>query len=154
MKPIIFIYVLAISIFILGCSSEKSYEEIQKNRIDSLKTYVESGHDAIMPDINNIMQKRTQVAAIRNSILDTLPQGSEVTERMRINISDLNKAEAMMFDWMQDYSNTYNDSLPDPEKIKILEMNSREIKKMTELFENSQKEAELIIEKHGTVDVK
>src|SRR5690606_27249977 len=101
-----------------------------------------------------IMQKRTQVAAIRNSILDTLPQGSEVTERMRINISELNKAEAMMFDWMQDYSNTYNDSLPDPEKIKILEMNSREIKKMTELFENSQKEAELIIEKHGTVDVK
>lgn len=154
MKQIILIAMLAIAALLVGCNSEKSYEEIQKNRIDSLKNYVESGHDEIMPDINNIISKRTQVSTLRNSLLDSLPEGNEVTERMRINISELNKAEAMMFDWMQDYTNTFNDSLPDSEKIQILEMNSREIQKMTELFENSQKEAELILEKHGIIDEK
>lgn len=136
---------IALIIGFIACGSEKTAQEMQKERIDSLKAYVENGHDKIMPDINNIIQKRTKITELRNALLDSLPKGNEISDRMRTNIADLNKAEAMMFDWMQDYAVTYNDSIPDYDKIKILEMNAREIDKMTTLFEDSQKEAELIL---------
>lgn len=142
----IIILTLALTIALTGCSeSEKTFKDVQKERIDSLKNFVENGHDKIMPDINNILQKRTKLFELRNAILDSIPEGNELTERMRANIADLNKAEAMMFDWMNNYANTYNDSLPDSDRVKILEMNAREIEKMTTLFEDSQKEAELIL---------
>jgi hypothetical protein len=120
-------------------SSQKNASPLEK-KIDSLYTLVMDGHDKIMPDMGNIASQKTKLIAKRNALLEEYPQGNETTQELREAIANLNKAEALMFDWMSDFSSTY-DSLTLDNKLSYLVENHIIINNMIVLFETSQERA-------------
>lgn len=142
MKPFILLFLSALLLF--SCNNTPTETASEKSPVDSLYNIVMEVHDKLMPEMGNIAKYRNQITSHRNSLLEEFPEGNELTQRMRDNIAELNKAETLMFDWMSDFSGKY-DSLSVDEKIGFLHQNKVLVDKMEEVFNNSLNEAKAIL---------
>lgn len=142
MKQLVLLF---LSLFLFSCNNTPVEETASENTtVDSLYNIVMEVHDKLMPEMGNIARYKNQIASHRDSLLEITPEGNDLTARMRNNISELNKAETLMFDWMSDFSSQY-DSLSVDEKVGFLHKNKTIVDQMEEIFNSSLSEAKIIL---------
>ncbi len=145
MKQLVLLSLIAL---FFSCNNTPVETSSENNTVDSLYNIVMEVHDKLMPEMGNIAKYKNQISSYRDSLLEDTPEGNDLTMRLRNNISELNKAETLMFDWMSDFSSKY-DSLTVDEKIGFLHQNKVFVDQMEEVFNSSLSEAKVILSEIG-----
>ncbi|WP_228236371.1 hypothetical protein [Allomuricauda sp. M10] len=95
MKKLPFLYILAVSIFMISCKEEKKAPEepTQMERVMAI-------HDEVMPEMGKI----GKLVGELKSKVDTTEVGQQYESAMK----DLQDAHATMMDWMKEFGDRFN----------------------------------------------
>lgn len=107
------IYFLLLSVLLYSCKGDKSKHSsalpFDNPTEAEAKLYASciAIHDEVMPRMGELTQLRTQLKEIKSAIPDAI-ENEDQLKLINGRLSDLNKAENMMFDWMARFAEVKN----------------------------------------------